>query len=615
MSHFHVPEKDEEQIKPFDTETFFRLVSYLAPYKGWIVLAAAALVVSSLAQQVGPYVLGRAIDEFIDPHGVAAQLDMAQRLQGLDLYTLIFVGSLLVAWGAGYAETYAMSWAGQNAIYDLRQRLYEHLQRLSLKWFDERPDGQIMSRVTNDVQTLNDMLASQLIAIIRDVANIAIIVTIMVSMNTRLAVATFITIPPLVLVTFIYRPKILRAHRQVRRRVAQINANLQESISGVRVTKSFTREEENFRQFDDRNYDNFEATMDAERLKSVFQPSIMLVGSLGIAIVLWYGGTIIMRETIAGVQNGTLGPGVLVAFLAYVQRFNHPLRDLANIYGELQSVMASCEKIFTVMDTEPEIEDSPDAVEIPEIDGHVHYDDISFAYEDDEYVLYDIDLKVEAGQRIAYVGHTGAGKTTMINLLCRFYDPQEGRILVDGYDLRDIKRKSLREQLGIVLQDTFLFRGTVRENITYGKMDASDEEIREAARAVNAHQFISQLPDGYDTQLEERGGNLSVGQRQLISFARALLRDPRILILDEATSSVDAYTELLIQDALETLLQGRTSFIIAHRLSTIRNADLIVVLDEGRIVERGTHDELISAGGHYSDLYSRQFAFSAGDTA
>jgi len=481
-------------------------------------------------------------------------------------------------------------------------------------WFDERPDGRVMSRVTNDVQTLNDLLASGLIAVIGDVARIAIIVTIMVSMNPRLALATFITIPPLALVTFIYRPKILRAHRRVRRRVAQINANLQESISGVRVTKSFTREQENFEQFDERNYNNFEATVDAEKLKSIFQPGIMVIGSLGIAIVLWYGGSIIMRETIAGVQNGTVGPGVLVAFLAYVQRFNQPLRDLANIYGEMQSAMAACEKIFTVMDTEPEIEDSPDAVDIPPIEGHIHYDDVSFAY-DDEYVLHDIQLEVEAGERIAFVGHTGAGKTTMINLLCRFYDPQHGQIMVDGYDLRDITTESLREQMGIVLQDTFLFRGTVRDNITYGKMDATDEEMQDAAKAVNAHQFIKQLPEGYDTQLEERGGNLSVGQRQLISFARALLRDPRILILDEATSSVDAYTELLIQDALETLLQGRTSFVIAHRLSTIRNADLIVVLDDGQIVERGTHDELISAGGHYADLYSRQFAFSSGDTA
>ncbi len=608
--HHHVP---TGEMKPFDSETFVRLVKYLAPYKWWILLAVGALVISSLAAQVGPYVLGRAIDEFIDPHGAAVEMDMLNRLAGLNIYTMIFVASLLVAWGAGYVQTYAMSWAGQNAIFQLRQQLYEHLQMLSLRWFDERPDGRIMSRVTNDIQTLNDLLSSGLVTVVGDIARIGIIVTIMVSMNTRLALAAFITIPPLALVTFIFRPKILRAHRAVRQKVAEINANLQESISGVRVTQSFTREEENFEEFDDRNHSNFEATVEAERLSSIFGPTLMAIGAMGTAVVLWYGGTIIMRETLSGLQQGTLGPGTLVAFLAYVQRFNHPLQELSNIYAQMQSAMAACEKVFDIMDTDPEIKDSPDAVDIPAIEGKIRYENVNFAYEKDEYVLQDINLVVQPGQRIAFVGHTGAGKTTMINLLCRFYDPLSGSITVDGYDLRNVTSRSLRRQMGIVLQDTFLFRGTVRENIAYGRMDVSDEEVVEAARAVNAHQFIQALPQGYDTQLQERASNLSIGQRQLVSFARALLRDPRILILDEATSSVDAYTELLIQEALGVLLRNRTSFIIAHRLSTIRDADQIVVLHEGRIVERGAHEELINADGHYAELYSRQFG--TGETA
>ncbi len=614
MGHMHMHGANDEDLKPFDPQTFRRLVAYIFPYKWYVVLAIIALLFSSLAAQVGPYVMGRAIDEFINPHS-AGDLPFTERMSGLNLYVILFAGSLVVTWLAGFGQTYAMSLAAQNAIYDLRKQLFDHMQRLGLSWFDARPLGVVMSRVTNDIQTLNELLSAGLVTVIGDVVRVGVIVTIMVSMNLRLALATFVIIPPLAVMMFVFRPRILRAHRKVRTRVAQINANLQESITGVRVTKSFAREEENFEEFDTRNHNNLEATINAERIMAIFQPTVMVIGAVATAIVLWYGGRIIMQETVAGIQNGTMGPGVLAAFLVYVERFNQPLREISSFYTQMQSAMAASEKIFTVIDSEPEIQDRPGAVELPHIEGHVRYEKVGFAYDDDEYVLQDVDLEIQPGDRVAFVGHTGAGKTTMINLLCRFYDPQRGRVLIDGRDVREVTSRSLREQMGMVLQDTFLFRGTVRENIRYGNLEATEKDIISAARAVNAHQFIKEMDAGYDTMIEERGGNLSTGQRQLISFARALLRDPRILILDEATSSVDAYTELLIQDALETLLEGRTSFIIAHRLSTIRNADLIVVMEEGLQIEQGTHQELLAKGGHYTNLYHMQFARNQEDTA
>ncbi len=608
MGHMHLGGALEGELKPFDSRMFFRLMGYLRPYRWWLAGSLASLFVAAVAAQAGPYLLGRAIDEFINPAGPAASLPMDARLGGLDLYALLFAGSLIVTWLAEYGETYCMSWAAQNSIFDLRSALFRHLQRLGLKWFDARPAGVIMSRVINDVQTLDELLSSGLTTVFGDLVRLLVIVTIMLGMNVRLALASFITIPPLLLMVFYFRPRILQAHRQVRTRVAEINANLQESISGVRVTKSFVREEENFEEFSLRNQNNYDATVAAEFLMSIFQPGVMLIGALGTAVVLWYGGSIIMRETLDGLARGTLGPGTLAAFLVYVQRFNHPLQNLSSFYTQMQSAMASCEKIFAIMDTDPGVKDAPGSRDLPPIQGRVHFEDVDFAYEGENLVLRNADLRVEPGSRVALVGHTGAGKSTMINLLCRFYDPVRGRVTVDGHDLREVTLQSLRSQLGIVLQDTFLFSGSVRDNIAYGKLDADDGEIRRAALAVNAHAFIEELPAGYDTPVGERGGNLSVGERQLISFARALLRDPGILILDEATSSVDAYTELLIQRALDTLLEGRTSFIIAHRLSTIRNADQIVVLEDGRIVEWGTHSELIRAGGHYAELYRVQFA-------
>jgi len=607
VAHPHVHTIMDDDMKPFDRRIFTRLLSYIWPHRSYVATAIVMLLISSLADQAGPYLLGTAINRFIE--GIGSDASVAERLRGLDLYVVMYMASMIITWIASYWQTYTMSWAGQNAIYRLRQDLFEHLQGLGFRWYDGRPAGVIMSRVTNDINTLNELLSSGLVTVVGDFARIGVIMAIMLSVNARLALASFVTIPLLWIMAFVFRPRILRAYRKVRNKIARINAELQESISGVRVSKAFTREDRNVEAFDATNFDNFSANMRAETLMSMFEPAVEVIGAVGTCIVLWYGGSIIIDEIARGLSgaSGSLGAGGLVMFMAYINRFYMPLRNLSAFYTTMQSAMAASEKVFTILDTEPEIGDRPGAHHLGSAKGRVVFDRVSFAYVDKEYVLHDISLEAEPGERIALVGHTGAGKSTMINLLCRFYEPQHGRILLDGHDLRDITQRSLRSHLGIVLQDTFLFSGTVMENIQYGRLDASREEVVAAARAVNAHDFIMQFDKGYETEVRERGSKLSIGQRQLVAFARALLRDPRILILDEATSSVDAYTEVLIQQAMETLLRGRTAFIIAHRLSTVRGADRIIVLDQGRIVERGRHEELLERDGTYAHLYEMQF--------
>lgn len=584
---------EEVTARPYDARLARRLWGYVLPYRRQLLLAVLMMVVVSATGLVGPYLIRIAIDHHIAGHNAA----------GLTQLALVYVLSQLINWVASYYQTYHMTWIGQRSIYQIRQELFGHLQLLGFKFFDSRPAGVIMSRVTNDVNAMSELISSGIVHVLNDTITLTGIVIIMLKMHTRLALVSFVTIPLLVWAATSFRGKVRRAYDLVRQRIAMLYANLQESISGVRVTQAFVREQENLGRFNRLNQQNFDANLEAIKLFAIFGPFVQLVGTAGTCLVLYYGGRLILGGS-AGITIG-----ILVAFSTYLNRFFVPIQDLTNVYNMMQAAMAACEKVFGIMDTRPDITDAPGARTLPRVRGRVEFCDVTFGYDPARPVLHQVNLVAEPGQRIALVGETGAGKSSIINLLARFYEPTQGRITIDGHDLSRVTTQSLRRQLGIVLQDTFLFSGSVRENIRYGRPEASDAEVVRAAKTVGAHVFITALPDGYDTDVGERGGRLSVGQRQLVAFARALLCDPAILILDEATSSVDAYTELLIQRALDRLLEGRTSFIIAHRLSTIRSADLILVLDQGRIVERGRHQELLAQGQVYARLYELQFRF------
>jgi ATP-binding cassette subfamily B protein len=588
---FHIHVGDDTGTRPYDAALFRRLVSYLRPYWGRVVLSCLAMFGASLAQLAGPYLIKVALDTHITNRDAGGLVQIA----------VLYVAIQSANWFCGYWQTYLMTWVGQRAIYQIRQELFSHLQKLSFRFFDSRPAGVIMSRVTNDVNAMEELISEGFVHIINDVVTLSGIIAVMLYMDTRLALVSFVTMPLLIWAATSFRGRVRVAYDAVRQKIAQVYANLQESISGVRVTQSFVREAENARRFDRTNRENYDANTRAVLLFSVFSPFVEMVGATGGALVLWYGGL--------GILEGRITVGVLVAFSSYLSRFFQPIQDLSHVYNMLQSTMAACEKIFGIMDEVPEIRDQAGAQELGAIAGRIEYRGVTFGYNPQIPVLEDIDFVAEPGQRIALVGATGAGKSSIANLLGRFYDPQKGQVLVDGRDIREATVNSLRDQMGIVLQDTFLFSGTVRDNIKYGRPQATDAEMIAAAASVGAHEFIVKMEQGYDTPVHERGTRLSIGQRQLIAFARALLRDPRILILDEATSSVDAYTELIIQKALEKLLAGRTSIIIAHRLSTIRSADEILVLDQGRIVERGKHSDLLARRGVYKKLYEMQFKY------
>ncbi|MDP9373743.1 MAG: ABC transporter ATP-binding protein/permease, partial [Chloroflexota bacterium] len=520
------------------------------------------------------------------------------RLSRLNLIGAAFLLTLAVRFLATWGESYLTAWLGNRVVFDLRNTMFRHLQTLSMSYIDKRGVGSIMTRIQNDVGVINDLFADGIAGIIANVLILVGIVVIMLATNWRLALLAFAVLPLMAVFMVYWQRRAVGTYRATRRAIGIVNANLAESISGMRVVQSFTREPLNFRHFDRLNRDNYDENINAARLIALLFPVVTLIGAVSTALVLYVGGRLIFNESL------TLGE--LTLFIALIDRFFAPIRDLSQQYNVMQAAMAAGERIFEVLDVEPEVRDRPGARALPPIRGRVDYNGVTFGYGRKE-VLKGIDLHVAPGETVAYVGETGAGKSSMINLLMRFYDVWDGSLTIDGHDLRDVTQRSLRSQLGIVLQDTFLFGGTVRDNLRFGRPDATDEEIERAARDVGAHEFIARLPNGYDTEVHERGVSLSVGQRQLLSFARALLADPRILILDEATSSIDTQTERLIQEALRRLLVGRTSFVIAHRLSTIREADKVVVLHEGRIVELGTHDQLLARRGYYYNLYSMQW--------
>jgi len=583
-------DEDYERTIP-DRVLFARMVRYISRQRRKTMMLVLAILASTLINLLPPYMFSVVIDRYI------GELDTA----GLALISVAFVVVYALIFVAQYSHRYLINWLGSKLELDMRMDIFRHLQRLSLNFYAKREVGSVVSRATNDVDKITELVTSGVASVMADLLTLVGIVAIMLWMNPRLSMITFSIIPLMVVFMYFWGKRVRKVYRETRKTIASVSAQMEESVSGMREIQSYSKEGETRREFQQINISNMQANVQAGQVMSAFWPVVSLFTAIGNFLVLWFGGTAVMR--------GTLSVGVLFGFMSYLNRFFMPIQDLSMFWNNVQSALAAAERVFGIIDTDIEIYEKSDAFNLPEIEGRIKYEGLTFSYEPGIPVLKDIDLTIEPNTTIALVGPTGAGKTTMINLLYRFYDPQQGRVTVDDSDLRDVKLDSLRSQLAIVLQDTFLFSGTVMENIRYGRIEASDEEVLEVSKAVGAHQFIKRLPEGYETDVRERGGRLSVGQRQLISLARALLANPRILIMDEATSSIDAYTELIIKEALEKVLKDRTSIVIAHRLSTVRNADLIVVIDQGEIVERGTHVELMKKGGLYKQLYEIQFRY------
>ena len=580
---------EHAESRAFDLYIARRLLAYLRPYWKRMAFAIALVLVTSALTLSAPYLIKIAIDQPI------ARGDAA----GLTQIALLLAGVFVATYLTTAAVQYLLSWVGQQVLATLRAQLFRHLQALPLGYLDTHIVGVTISRVINDVSVINDLLSQGVITFAGDAVVLVGIVAVMLSMSPRLALITFSILPVMILATWLFARQAQVAFRETRSRIAAVVGDLAENITGMRVIQAFAQEEASQEQFDGVNRANRDANIVAMTLSFIFLPTVEFLGILATGIVLWFGGLAVIADEL------TLG--VVVAFLAYVTRFFQPIQELSQLYTTMQAAMAGGERVLDLLDTPPDVRDAPNAIEMPPIVGRVELARVSFAYRGEEYVLRDVNLVVEPGQTIALVGPTGAGKTSIANLIARLYDVTEGAVLIDGKDVREVAQRSLRRQTGIVPQEPFLFAGTIAGNIRFGHLDATPREIEDAARLANAHEFIAALPDGYQTAIQEGGVNLSVGQRQLICIARAVLANPRILILDEATASVDTLTEMLIQDALAHLLAGRTAIVIAHRLSTIRNADLICVVNDGRIVERGRHEELLSQGGLYRQLYDRQF--------
>lgn len=593
--HFE-PEDTVKEVHTFDGRLIRRLARYLKPYTWYIVLALCITLGASLLGPLRPWLVQKAIDNYI----VVGDLEGLQRI-------ILFLMLALVGEGLlSFVENYLTQWIGQQAIYDLRTTLFRHVENQSLSYFDHTPVGRIITRTTSDVEALSDALSSGLISALGDMFKLFFIAYFMFTLNWMLAVVTLLVMPLMVWVTFWFRRNVRKQYRETRKQMARINSFIQEHVTGMHIVQLFNREEEEMDRFRDINDDHRAAHLKTIFYYAIFWPSIEFISSVALAAVLWFGG-------VRALGGSALTLGVLVAFIQYARQFFRPIRDLSNQYDTLQRAMAGAERVFGVLDTDESLDESEVPVTLDTVEGTIEFENVWFAYEEDnegnpDWVLKDVSFTVEPGEMAALVGATGAGKSTVMSVLLRFYEIQKGRILVDGHDIRDLRLKDLRRHIGLIPQDVFLFSGSVRRNLTLNDPTVDEETMRRAANVVQADQLIERLPEGYEQDVKERGSSLSRGQRQLLAFVRALLYDPDVMVLDEATSSVDTETEALIQQALERLTEGRTTLAIAHRLSTIQDADKILVMHKGEIRERGTHQELLAMDGLYRKLYDLQYA-------
>lgn len=579
---------DETLEKEFNWSHYKRLGAYIKPYKKAVFKTLFVIILANLASMLGPYFTKIAIDQVIPQKNLSLLLVLG----AIFLFSLVIIG-----WCMRY-RIYAITEIGQDILKDMRFSIFEHLQKLPFSYFDSRPHGKILIRVVNYINTLSDLLSNGLINLISDLFNVIITLIFMLFIDVKLTLYSLLLLPVLFVMVLFIQGKQRKAYQELSNKQSNLNAYIHESISGIKITQSFAREDENFQIFNEVSEEYRQSFMKAVRVQYLLWPAVQNISVITTCFIYFVG----IRQLGVSVTTGTL-----IAFIGYINNFWNPVINIGNFYNSLITATAYLERIFETMDVVPEIQDAPHAIALPPIKGTVDFQHVYFRYEEGKNILTDVSFHIEPGQTIALVGPTGAGKTTIINLLSRFYDVNEGAVKIDGYDVRDVTLRSLRKQMGVMLQDTFIFSGTIIENIRYGNLAATEEEVIQAAKIVRAHDFIKDLKDGYETVVEERGSTLSAGQRQLISFARALLADPKILILDETTSSIDTKTEELLQEGLQQLLKGRTSFIIAHRLSTIKNSDKIFYIDGGRIVEEGSHDQLMAKHALYHHLYQSQY--------